>query len=55
MRRLLDDYIGFRQLSDGWLKIEHSRGPEAVEQTYQTILAGRTDPATGQIISMWLK
>ncbi len=55
MRRLMDDYIGFRQFSDGWLKIEHHRGPEAVEQTYQTILAGRTDPASGQIISMWLK
>jgi len=52
MRRLVGDYLGFRQFSDGWLKIEHNRGPEAVEQTYQAILAGRTDPASGQIISM---
>jgi hypothetical protein len=55
MRRLVRDYLGFRQFCDGWLKIKHNRGPEAVEQTYQAILAGRTDPANGQIISMWLK
>ncbi len=52
IRRLVSDYLGFRQFCDGWLKIEHNRGPEAVEQTYQAILAGRTDPASGQIISM---
>jgi hypothetical protein len=52
MRRLVGDYLGFRQFTDGWLRIERSSGPEAVEQIYQAVLAGRTDPASGQIISM---
>jgi NADPH:quinone reductase-like Zn-dependent oxidoreductase len=52
MRRLVEGYVGFRQFCDGWLCIQQSNGPEAVEQTYQAILAGKTDPATGQIISM---
>jgi hypothetical protein len=52
MRRLVESYLGFREFSDGWLRIEHSRGSDAVEQTYQAILAGKTDPASGQIISM---
>ena len=52
MRRLTEAYVGFRQFSDGWLRIEESIGPEAVEQTYQAVLAGKTDPASGQILSM---
>ncbi len=52
MRRLIEGYVGFRQFSDGWLRIEQSNGPEAVERTYQAVLAGKTDPASGQIISM---
>ncbi len=52
MRRLVVSYVEFRQFSDGWLRIEQSEGPEAVEQTYQSVLAGKADPASGQIISM---
>ena len=52
MMRLGGAYVGFRQFCDSWLRIEHSAGPEAVEAVYQQVLAGRSDPACGQIISL---
>jgi hypothetical protein len=45
-------YVGFRLAVDSWLTVQFSYGPEAVEKTYQKVLAGRADPAIGQIISM---
>ncbi len=39
--------------SDGWLQVEHGRGPDAVRDTYLSVLAGATAPATGHILSMW--
>lgn len=53
MMQLGGAYVGFRQFCDGWLRVENSRGPQAVAQVYQQVLAGKTDPASGQIISMW--
>lgn len=52
MLRLGAAYVAFREFCDGWLKIEHSSGAEAVQSTYQQVLAGRADPACGQIISL---
>jgi Protein of unknown function (DUF2855) len=54
----LDDRVGeawrrFVQFADGWLTIRHGSGPEAVEQAYLELLEGRTDPATGHVLSMW--
>lgn len=53
MMRLGGAYVGFRKFCDNWLKVERSCGPEAVAGVYQAVLAGKTDPASGQIISMW--
>lgn len=53
MMRLGAAYVGFRQFCDGWLSIVRSYGPDSVARVYQEVLAGNTDPATGQIISMW--
>ena len=53
MMQLGGAYFGFRQFCDGWLRVERSYGPEAVSTVYQAVLAGTTDPASGQIISMW--
>tara|TARA_R110002049_G_scaffold56036_1_gene154849 strand:- start:2171 stop:3271 length:1101 start_codon:yes stop_codon:yes gene_type:complete len=47
------DYVAFRAASDNWLTVTHSRGVEAVEATYQAVLAGRADAKSGQIVSMW--
>ncbi len=53
MTRMGTAYVGFRQFADSWLKVERNYGPEAVTRTYQAVLAGKADPASGQIISMW--
>lgn len=47
------EYVAFRAGSDAWLKLHRSYGIAAVEQTYQAVLAGKTDAASGQIVSMW--
>ena len=53
MARLGAAYVGFRDFSDTWLKVERSYGPKAATRVYQAVLAGKTDPACGQIVSMW--
>ena len=46
-------WAGALAWSDTWLQVERSRGPEAVEETYQAVLAGKPSPSTGQVLSMW--
>jgi hypothetical protein len=53
MQNMGKDFFSFRANSDSWLKLAYSRGPSAVEKTYQQVLAGQSDPASGQIVSMW--
>jgi hypothetical protein len=53
MTRMGGAYVGFRKFCDGWLKVERNFGNEAVAATYQSVLAGKSNPASGQIISMW--
>ena len=53
MMRLGAAYVAFRQFCDKWLQVEDSFGVEAVTAVYQRVLAGKADPATGQIISLW--
>jgi NADPH:quinone reductase-like Zn-dependent oxidoreductase len=55
MMNMGSDFVGFRADSDNWLQVAYSYGPQAVILTYQAILAGTTDPASGQIVSMWKK
>ncbi len=55
MTRMGAAYVEFRGFADNWLKVEHSYGAEAASSTYQAVLAGNTDPASGQIICMWPK
>jgi len=35
-----------------WLRVEHQRGPAAVQAVYQQVLAGRSDPRVGHMLSM---
>ena len=35
-----------------WLRVQRHRGPEAVAQAWQTVLAGRGDPRDGHILSL---
>lgn len=55
MMRLGAAYVEFRQASDRWLRVERNYGAEAVTATYLSVLAGNSDPTTGQIISLWSK
>ena len=52
MKRMGGACVGFREFCDGWLRIEHNVGPEEVSAAYQAVLAGKSDPASGQIVSM---
>jgi uncharacterized protein DUF2855 len=51
--RVEEAWRRYVEFSDGWVRIEHGYGPDAVEQAYLELLGGRTDPATGHILSMW--
>jgi hypothetical protein len=42
----------FLDHASGWLRIERSSGPAAVEAVYRSTLAGTADPAVGHIVSM---
>ena len=53
MKQMGGAFAGFRRFSDSWLQVQHNRGPEAVNRAYQEVLAGKTSPASGQVISMW--
>ena len=35
-----------------WLTVQHHAGPEAVQSAYQQVLAGRSDPRLGHILSL---
>lgn len=52
MMRLGGAYVGFRQFCDSWLSVHRSVGADAVQAAYQSVLAGKADPASGQIISL---
>jgi Protein of unknown function (DUF2855) len=54
----LNDRVGeawrrYVEFSDTWLRIRHGYGPDAVEDAYLELVEGRTDPATGHVLSMW--
>ena len=46
-------YAGFRASSDAWLSIERTFGADNVDRVYQSVLAGTSNPSSGQIVSMW--
>jgi hypothetical protein len=50
--RLGSAWTKFCDASDAWLHVVHSRGRESLERVYQDTLAGRTNPADGQIVSL---
>jgi hypothetical protein len=50
--RVADAWRGYVEFSDGWLRIDHGSGSEAVEAAYLELLEGRTDPTVGHILSM---
>jgi NADPH:quinone reductase-like Zn-dependent oxidoreductase len=52
VERLGTAWTRFCDASDAWLRVERSRGREALERVYRDTLGGRTDPAVGNILSL---
>ena len=46
-------FVGFRRFCDDWLKVERSYGPDTINDVYQSVLNGKSDPASGQVLSLW--
>lgn len=55
-QRLLEAWQGFVEKvndpADPWLVVQHSQGPIEVQKAYLQVLAGRTEPRAGQILSL---
>ncbi|MFT5578935.1 MAG: hypothetical protein ACI9WS_001693 [Paraglaciecola psychrophila] len=45
-------FVDFRVFCDGWMTVHRNHGAEAVINAYQLVLAGKADPANGQIVSL---
>jgi hypothetical protein len=50
--RLAEAWRAFLGGTEGWLRIVHGRGPEAVERAYRDTLEGRVKPDEGLILSL---
>ena len=50
--RLGGAWSRFRDASRAWLRVVHSRGPEAVERAYRRVLEGAAKPDEGHILSL---
>ena len=46
----LRDFVGW---SHEWLQVQYSRGPEAAAATWREVHAGRAEPGTGHVVSLW--
>ncbi len=53
MKRMGGSYVGFREFCDSWLRIEHSHGAGETATAYLAVRTGQSDPASGQIVSLW--
>ena len=51
-QRMANAWTKFCAASDSWLHVVRSSGCDAVEHVYQDMLAGRTQPADGHILSL---
>jgi hypothetical protein len=51
--RVAEAWRRYVEFSDGWIRISHGAGPDAVQAAYLELVTGRTDPAVGHILSMW--
>lgn len=50
--RLAAAFGSFAEFSRGWLRIVRNSGPDAALKAYHEVLEGRSDPATGHIVSL---
>ncbi len=51
--RLAKGWLEFITFVQHWMQVEYISGPKAVQQAYGEVLAGRNNPQTGYIFSLW--
>jgi hypothetical protein len=51
-QHLAEHWQSFSAAAAQWLRVEYARGASAVESVYQQVLAGRSDPQTGHVMSL---
>lgn len=51
--RLAAAWRHFVSFSDGWLRIVHGTGRDALERVYHEVLEGRARPSDGHVVSLW--
>lgn len=51
--RLGEGWQSFAEWSQGWLRVEHATGREALERAWADTVAGRVPPSTGIVRSLW--
>jgi hypothetical protein len=52
-KRMAASFAPFREFCDSWLKVVRGYGASAVVSAYQQVLAGKSAPEVGHILSMW--
>jgi hypothetical protein len=53
LRRRMDDaWTAFMERVGDWLTVEHGEGPDAVEQTWLSLVDGHVDPRQGHILRL---
>ena len=51
-QRLADHWQGFSAAAARWLRVEFAQGGHAVAAVYEQVLAGRSDPQAGHVMSL---
>ncbi len=51
-KRISEGWTRFCDASDAWLRVVRSQGREALARVYQDVLAGRSEPADGHILTL---
>ena len=51
-QRLMDHWQSFSAATAQWLRVEYAHGADAVAKVYEQVLAGRSDPQTGHVMSL---
>ena len=51
-QRIADSWRPYLEWVDGWLKVTHGSGPEALEEAYRDLLAGRIDPSGAHVLTL---
>lgn len=50
--RLADSWRPYVEWTDGWLRVQHAEGPDALREAYLALLDGRIDPASAHVLTL---